>query len=118
AGNTFASRKNGPAVICRKSRISWNASRPDGSRFRISRWPLRRSRSTTPAIGPPRRAVASGCEVREHLPIAWNHDQASWLETRHGHDPHHEGPILDLILRAAYAASRRMEPPTGKRPKA
>jgi len=30
---------------------SWNASRPAGSRSRIWRWPLRRSRSTTPAIG-------------------------------------------------------------------
>ena len=63
AGNTSASRRNGRAAICRKSRISWNASRPAGSRFRISRWPSRRSRSTTPAIGPPRRAAASRCEA-------------------------------------------------------
>src|SRR3982074_2917704 len=70
AGHTSASRKNGRADICRKSRISWNASRPVGSRSRISRWPLRRSRSTTPAIGPPKRAVASHCEILAPQP-AW-----------------------------------------------
>ena len=63
AGNMSASRRNGRAATCRKSRISWNASRPAGSRCPISRSPSRPSRSTTPAIGPPKRAVASRCEV-------------------------------------------------------
>ena len=67
AGNMSASRKNGRAATCRKSRISWNASRPAGSRCPISRSPSRPSRSTTPAIGPPKRAVASRCEVCLHL---------------------------------------------------
>jgi predicted dehydrogenase len=44
AGNMSAWRRNGPAAICRRSRISWNASRPGGSRCRTWRWPMRRSR--------------------------------------------------------------------------
>ena len=62
AGNMSASRRNGRAATCRKSRISWNASRPAGSRSRIWRWPSRRSRSTTPAIGRRKRAGGLCCE--------------------------------------------------------
>src|ERR1700688_795147 len=59
----FASKRNGRAAICRRSRISWNAQRPAGSRFPVSRWPLRRPKPTTPAIGPPKRADALCCET-------------------------------------------------------
>jgi hypothetical protein len=62
-GNTFASRRNGRAAIRRKSRVSWNAPRPVDSRFPISRWPLRRPKSTAPPIGPPKRAVALRCDA-------------------------------------------------------
>jgi hypothetical protein len=42
-GNMSASKRNGRAATCRKSRILWNASQPEGSRCRIWRWRSRRS---------------------------------------------------------------------------
>jgi len=56
--NMSALRRNGPAATCRKFRTSWSAPRPGANRSPTSHWPLRRSRSTTLAIGPPKRAVA------------------------------------------------------------
>jgi predicted dehydrogenase len=59
AGNSFASKKNGRAATCRRSRISWNASRPAGSRWPIWNSLTKPHASNTRDTGRRRKAGAS-----------------------------------------------------------
>jgi predicted dehydrogenase len=71
AGNSSAWKRNGPAAISRRSKISWNASRPADSRSPVSTSHMTRCRSNMPAIGRPRTANASRLRVdRLRYPIA------------------------------------------------
>jgi predicted dehydrogenase len=64
AGNSFAWKRNGPAATCRRFRISWNASRPAGSRWRIWSSPAKPPASNTRHIGRRRKDGASRCDAR------------------------------------------------------
>src|SRR6202021_2895474 len=63
AGSSSASRRSGRAATCRKSRTSWNASRPAASRWPISTSPARPRACNTPAIGRRRKGGGSSYEL-------------------------------------------------------